>query len=47
MGETCNTCGGAASEYRILVGNWMEREFFEDPGIDGSIILKWMEHGLE
>jgi len=28
-------------------GNWMERELFEDPGVDGVIILKWVEHGLK
>jgi hypothetical protein len=25
----------------------IERELFEDPGVDGNIILKWMGHGLK
>jgi len=29
--------------YRILVGqNLRERDHLEDPGIDGSIILRWI-----
>jgi len=32
--------GGVA--YRVLVGNLREKENWETPGIDGSIILRWI-----
>jgi len=28
--------------YRVLMGNLREREHFEDLGIDGGIILRWI-----
>jgi len=28
--------------YRVLMGNLRGRELLEDPGVDGSIILKWI-----
>jgi hypothetical protein len=28
--------------YRLLVGKPGERDHFEDPGVDGRIILKWI-----
>jgi hypothetical protein len=27
----------------LIIGNLREREHFEDPGVDGMIILKWTE----
>ena len=39
MGETCNTYGEKRGVYRVLVGNLRERDHFEDPGVDGRIIL--------
>jgi hypothetical protein len=27
---------------RVLVGNLKEREHFENPGVDGWIILRWI-----
>ena len=44
-------CVTRVGEGEVQVGFWWEtgwkREFLEDPRVDGSIILKWMEHGLE
>ena len=28
--------------YRVLVGNLRERNHLEDPGLDRTIILRWM-----
>jgi len=28
--------------YSVLMGNLMERCYFEDPGLKGRIILKWI-----
>jgi hypothetical protein len=28
--------------YRVLVGNLRERDNLGDPGIDGSLILRWV-----
>jgi hypothetical protein len=42
MDVACSTCGGRRVVYRVLVGNRMERDTFEDQGIDGRIILKWV-----
>jgi hypothetical protein len=28
--------------YRVLVGKLRERDYFEDPGIGGRIILRWI-----
>jgi hypothetical protein len=28
--------------FRVLVGNLRERDHFEDPGVDGRIILRWI-----
>jgi hypothetical protein len=28
--------------YRVLVGNLRERDHFENPGVDGWIILRWI-----
>jgi len=43
-----NEMGGACSAYRGEVykgfwwGNLREREYLEDPGVDGRIILRWI-----
>jgi len=29
--------------YRVLWGNLKERDHWRDPGIDGRIILRWIE----
>jgi len=28
--------------YRVLVGKPEERDYWGDPGVDGSIILRWI-----
>jgi hypothetical protein len=28
--------------YRSLVGNMRERNYLEDPGVDGRIIIRWI-----
>jgi hypothetical protein len=39
--------------YRVLVGSLWDRDHFEDPGVDGRIILRWIfrkwerGHGLK
>jgi hypothetical protein len=42
VGGACNTDEGGRGAYRILVGRPEGRNHFEDPGIDGRIILKWI-----
>ena len=34
--------GERRAVYRVLVGNLMERDYMEDPGVDGRIILRWI-----
>ena len=34
--------GESRDTYRVLVGNLRERDHLEDPGIDGSIICRWI-----
>jgi hypothetical protein len=33
--------------YWVLVGNLRERDHLEDPGLDGSIILRWIFRKLD
>jgi hypothetical protein len=40
MGGACNTMGESIVVYRIWVRKPEEKNHFEDPGIDWSIILK-------
>jgi hypothetical protein len=28
--------------YRVLVGNLRERDHWDEPGVDGKIILRWI-----
>jgi hypothetical protein len=47
MGRTCGTYGERKGAYRALVGKPEEGDHFEDPGVDGRIILKWIfERGV-
>jgi hypothetical protein len=34
--------GDRRGSYRVLVGKLREGEHLEDPGVDGSIIVKWI-----
>jgi hypothetical protein len=34
--------GESRGIYRVLVGNLRERDHVEDPGVDWSIILRWI-----
>jgi len=43
MGWACRICGGRGETYTgFWRGNLRERDHFEDPGIDGSVILRWI-----
>jgi len=42
MGGACSAYGGKRGVYRVLVGNLGERDYLEDPGVDGKIILRWI-----
>jgi hypothetical protein len=45
--------GERRAVYRVLVGKPEERDYLENPGIDGSVILRWIfrkydgKHGLD
>jgi len=41
MGGACSTFGERRGVYRVLVGK-PNRDNLEDPGVDGSIILRWI-----
>jgi len=42
MGGACSACGGAEAYTEFWWGNLRERDYFEYPGVDGRIILKWL-----
>jgi len=42
MDVACSTYGGRRGVYRVLVGNQRGRDAFEDQGLDGRVILKWV-----
>jgi len=42
MVVACSTCGGRRGVYMVLVGNQREWDAFEDQGLDGRVILKWV-----
>jgi len=42
MGEACSRYGERRDAYRVWWGNLREKDYFEDPGVDGRIILRWI-----
>jgi len=42
MDVACSTYGERRSVYRVLVGKPEGRDHLEDPGVDGSLILRWI-----
>jgi hypothetical protein len=42
MGEACSTCGGEERCIQGWWGNLRERDYLEDTGVDGRIILRWI-----
>ena len=44
MGGACSTYGESRGVYRVLV---RERDHLEKPGLDGSIILRWIFRKLD
>jgi hypothetical protein len=42
MGGACSAYGGEETCTGFWWGNLRKREQFEDPGVDGRIILKWI-----
>jgi len=52
MGGECRTKGEKGNTCGVLLGNLEEREYWEDLGLDGNIILKGTlnrtgRHGLD
>jgi len=42
MGGACTTYAESRGVYRDLVGKHDGKNYLEDPGVDGRIILKWI-----
>jgi len=43
MGGACSTYGGRAELYTgFWWGYLWERDYLEDPGVDGRVILRWI-----
>jgi hypothetical protein len=42
MGGACSTYGERRAAYSVLVENPRERDHLGDPGVDGTIILRWI-----
>ena len=40
MGGTCSTHGERMDVYRVLVGKPGGKNYLDDPGVDGGIILR-------
>jgi hypothetical protein len=38
MGRSCNKYGESRGAYRVLVENQREKDYLEDPALDGSVI---------
>ena len=42
MGGSCSAYGERRGVYRVLWGNLRQRGHLEEPGIYGSVILRWI-----
>jgi hypothetical protein len=42
MGKACSTNDERSDAYRVLVGKRERRDYLEDTGVDGRIIIKWI-----
>jgi len=42
MGGACSAYGERRGVYRVWWGNMKERNHWENPGVDGRIILRWI-----
>ena len=42
MGKACSTNDERSDAYRVLVGKREGRDYLEDRGVDGRIIIKWI-----
>jgi len=42
MGGACSAYGDRRSVYRLSMGNLMDRDHLEEPGVNSRIILRWI-----